>query len=653
MIQSNDGGANVSLDGGRTWSTQTNQPTAEIYQVAVDNQYPYRVYGAQQDNTTVIVPSLPLGNGQDSASAPAAKPAPSFPTSSNPDVVYGSCKGQFSRRNLNTTDEERYWIGAESLYGNGGEAHLPLPARLAHGSLAARSAHRLLRLAIRPPHARRRRHLGNDQSRSHRPPRRHAGRQRRTHHPRRHRRRGLQHPLFHPRIAPAKGPHLGRLQRWPDPRHPRRRQNLDQRHAPKASRPAGACRTSNPAHTIPAPPTSPSIASCSAISRPYIYRTDDFGKTWTLLTDGKNGIAADEPTRVVREDPDRAGLLYAGTEFGMYISFDNGAHWQSFQLNLPNTPVTDIKVAHQDLVVATQGRSFWILDNLTLLHQFGTGAPPSALLFKPREAIRSTSRGGGGRGATIQYPQPGAAIDYYLASAPAGDITMEILDASNIVIRKFTSAGAAAPETPAVEVEAAPNEDSEGGGGRFRSGPTRLDKTPGMHRFTWDLRYPGAWASPTRPESPNGPAAVPGRYFVRLTVGTWNGTQPFTVIEDPRITGTGVTLEDLREQFDHNIKVRDLVSDVNRTVSRVRAGLTALAGKPDSAATLASLKDLAASLITPTIRYSKPELQTHITYLYSETNATDQKVGRDAIERYNALRKELDQRIAELDKLLK
>jgi hypothetical protein len=146
---------------------------------------------------------------------------------------------------------------------------------------------------------------------------------------------------------------------------------------------------------------------------------------------------------------------------------------------------------------------------------------------------------------------------------------------------------------------------------------------------------------------------VPGRYFARLTVGTWSGTQPFTVIEDPRITGAGVTLEDLREQFDHNIKVRDLVSDVNRTVSRVRAGLTALAGQPDSAATLASLKDLAASLITPAIRYSKPELQTHITYLYSETNATDQKVGRDAIERYNALRKELDQRIAQLDKLLK
>ncbi|MCX6631561.1 MAG: hypothetical protein NTW28_28445 [Candidatus Solibacter sp.] len=387
---------------------------------------------------------------------------------------------------------------------------------------------------------------------------------------------------------------------------------------------------------------------------PYIYRTDDFGKTWSLLTDGKNGIAADEPARVVREDADRAGLLYAGTEFGMYISFDNGAQWQSFQLNLPNTPVTDIKVAHKDLVLSTQGRSFWILDNLTPLHQAGNAATfNAALLFKPREAIRSTSRGGGGRGATIQYPQAGAAIDYYLSALPEGDIAMEILDAAGKVIRKFTSAGGSLPEAPPVEADTAPNEDGEGGGGRFRGGPTRLDKTPGMHRFTWDLRYPGAWQSAARPESPNGPSAVPGRYAVRLTVGAWNATQPFTLTEDPRITGAGVTTENLREQFDHNMKVRDLVSDVNRTVSRIRAGLAAMAGKPDSAATLASLKDLAASLITPTVRYSKPELQTHITYLYSETNSTDQKIGRDAVERYNALRKELDQRIAQLNNILK
>ena len=130
---------------------------------------------------------------------------------------------------------------------------------------------------------------------------------------------------------------------------------------------------------------------------PYIYRTDDFGKTWTRLTDGKNGIAADEPTRVVREDPDRAGLLYAGTEFGMYISFDNGAHWQPFQLNLPVTPVTDIKVAHKDLVLSTQGRSFWILDNLTPLHQLNDKVASGAGVLV--HAARSRPHAGGAAGS--------------------------------------------------------------------------------------------------------------------------------------------------------------------------------------------------------------------------------------------------------------
>ena len=205
---------------------------------------------------------------------------------------------------------------------------------------------------------------------------------------------------------------------------------------------------------------------------PYIYRTDDFGKTWTRLTDGKNGIAADEPTRVVREDPDRAGLLYAGTEFGMYISFDNGAHWQSFQLNLPVTPVTDIKIAHKDLVLSTQGRSFWILDDLTPLHQLNDEvASAQALLFAPREAVRTPARGGfGPRTPASQYPLPGAMIDYYLASAPAGDITLDILDASGKVVRKFSSA-ARAPKSGPRAPSAAGGEDEEGGF-RVRERPT-------------------------------------------------------------------------------------------------------------------------------------------------------------------------------------
>jgi len=208
--------------------------------------------------------------------------------------------------------------------------------------------------------------------------------------------------------------------------------------------------------------------------QPYIYKTDDFGKSWKRLTTGSNGIASDNPTRVVREDPDRTGLLYAGTEFGMFVSFDDGAHWQPFQLNMPVVPINDIKVFHKDLVIATQGRSFWILDNLTPLQQGGRDVADAArgnavasmptmdvtpgyhvyklttTLFKPRDAYRMRYQGGGGFGrgrgpAAPQYPQPGAMIDYSLGQSPPGSITLTVLDSVGKVVRTFTSESARRP----------------------------------------------------------------------------------------------------------------------------------------------------------------------------------------------------------------
>jgi hypothetical protein len=273
------------------------------------------------------------------------------------------------------------------------------------------------------------------------------------------------------------------------------------------------------------------------------------------------------------------------------------------------------------------------------------------LLFAPREAVRTGGRGG--RGGSIQYPQPGAQIDYYIGKDLAGDLKLEILDATGNIIRSFSSANAAAAaEEPVDLTPPSDDEESGGGGGRGRGATIRVDKTPGMHRVTWDLRYPGPWQSASRPEGPNGPVATPGKYAVRLTNGSWTNTQPFTLIEDPRTKAAGVTNADLREQFDHNIRVRDLVSEVNQLVARVRVAQQSLKGKPVEAAKLDSVDSLAAHLITPSIRYSKPELQTHVTYLYQMTNGADEKPGRDAAERYLELRKELDQRKAEADKLL-
>lgn len=648
MIQANDGGANVSLDGGRTWSTQLNQPTAEIYQVAVDHQYPYRVYGAQQDSNTVIVPSLPLGNGQDFRSGPGCETGPIMPNPANPDVVYGSCKGQFSRLNLTTGNEQQYWVGAQSLYGNAGS---DLIYRFQRVSPMEISPHDPRVLYYGSQHVHRTRDEGVtweriSQDLTAHPP----GTQGYSGEPITLDGTGeeVYSTLYSIRESPVQkgviwtGSNDGLVfvtrddgKTWTDV-------------TPKGLPPGGRVQNIEP---------SPRRAGTAHVAiyryllgdfAPYIYRTDDLGRTWTRLTDGNNGIAADEPTRVVREDPDRAGLLYAGTEFGIYISFDDGAHWQKFQMNLPATPVTDIRVAHKDLVLSTQGRSFWILDNLTPLHQLsGQSAAAQAILFKPRDAVRSSARGGG-RGGGPQYPPPGATIDYYLAAGPAGDITLEILDGTGKVVRKISSA-VAAGQPPAAEAPV--NEDETGP--RQRGVPARLDRSAGMHRFTWDLRYPGPWQSEARPEGPNGPMAVPGNYSVRLTAGSWSAMQPLAVIEDPRVTRDGVTVADLREQFEHNMRVRDLVSDVNKAVARLQAAQRSLRGAAAASVdTLAKLNELASHLITPAVRYGKPELQAHITYLYGMTNSADQKTGRDAIERHNALRKELDERIAALDKIL-
>jgi photosystem II stability/assembly factor-like uncharacterized protein len=309
----------------------------------VDDQYPYRVYGAQQDNTTVIVPSLPLGNGQDFRVGPGCETGPIIPDVKHPEVVYGSCKGQFSRLNLNTSNEERYWIGVQSLYGNpGGD----LSYRFQRVSPMEVSPHdsRIVYYGSQFVH---RTHDGGVTWEKISPDL--------TARP-----EGTQGASGEPITRDATGEEVYSTL------YSIRESTVEKGVIWAGSndglihvtRDEGKTWTNVTPKGLPAggrvqciePGTHQAGTAYAAIYRfllgdfaPYIYRTDDFGKSWTRLTDGSNGIAADEPTRVVREDPHRADLLYAGTEFGMYISFDSGAHWQSFQLNLPNTPITDIK----------------------------------------------------------------------------------------------------------------------------------------------------------------------------------------------------------------------------------------------------------------------------------------------------------------------
>jgi photosystem II stability/assembly factor-like uncharacterized protein len=279
--------------------------------------------------------------------------------------------------------------------------------------------------------------------------------------------------------------------------------------------------------------------------KPYIYRTHDFGKTWTKIV---TGIPDNDYVHVAREDPRKKGLLYAGTEHGIYVSFDDGDHWQSLRLNLPDTQVSDLVLKDDDLVIATHGRSFWVLDRVALLQQVSPGVVASAVhLFKPDEAVRSY--------------RP-AVIDYYLQK-PAQKITLDVLDGSGKVVRSYTASEEDEKKKKGAEEEEDPD-----------FGPPKTPppgRKAGTNRFNWDLRYSGAtvfegeimWGA--RAES--GPLAVPGRYQIRLTADGVSETQPIDLKMDPR---EHVTLAELQQQFDLAIKIRDQVSVCDEMVIAIR-----------------------------------------------------------------------------------
>jgi len=653
MIQSNDGGANVSLDGGRSWSTQDNQPTAEIYQVYVDNQVPYRVYGAQQDeNNELIIPSLPLTAKplddpiQAWTPGPGCETGPVMPNWANPDTVYGGCKGQFSRMSLRTGQEKQYWIGDQSLYGNPGKDLIfrfqrvspmevsPLNSRIVY--FGSQYVHRTRDegvtwetispdLTWNPPEKQKRvsgEPITIDVT----------GEE-------------VYSTLYAIRESP-----LRRGVIWTGsndgPFYVTRNDGKTWRNVTPASQPKG-CRVQN------IEPSPHRVASayyavlCYLLGdfRPYLWRTDNYGATWTLLTNGSNGIPADFPTRVVREDPEREGLLYAGTEFGVFISFDNGGRWRPLQLNLPVTPVTDMKVHRGDLVLSTQGRSFWILDDIVALRELSDHVTAErAYLFKPREAyrIRYASSFGGEESnraspADPQYPPQGAMIDYWLALDARTPVTIEIVDRGGEVIRRFTSDAQSVVSPPGLTP---PNLVSVG--------TPRLSNNPGLNRVIWDFAYPGPWDANPRRIGRDGPLAPPGNYTVRLTAGGVTSSGPLVVRPDPRVVRDGVTTEILREQLAHNLRVRDMVSEVNVAVAKL--SIVDKSGKDlDTRRRLQSLQQL---LVTPPVRYSEPALQSHIQYLYSAAMGADQKVGSDAVIRYLELRRELDDVLRQLQPLI-
>ena len=289
--------------------------------------------------------------------------------------------------------------------------------------------------------------------------------------------------------------------------------------------------------------------------RPYLYKTSDYGKTWTKIT---SGIPDGAYTHVVREDPKQKGLLYAGTEIGIYVSFDDGSHWQSLQLNLPTAPIHDLMVKDDDLAVATHGRAFWILDDISPLRQLSAHAKDEIVLYNPRPTYRLHwpeyyER----RQPVAPNPPNGALIFYYFKSAPKDEVTLEILDSKNTVVRKYSSVEKKEPETPPEWPDLKPPEET-------------IPVDAGINRFNWDLRYDGPQKLPGEVGAEyrdRGPMAMPGNYQIRLTANGKSLTVPLELKLDPRVN---VSLADLQKQFDLNIKVRDELSELHETVNEIR-----------------------------------------------------------------------------------
>ncbi|MDB4917873.1 MAG: hypothetical protein JWM95_5517 [Gemmatimonadetes bacterium] len=640
MIQSNDGGANVSLDGGRTWSTQDNQPTAEFYAIATDNAFPYRIYSAQQDNSTYIFSSV--ADPFDVANfrtGPGCETGPIAPHPREKDVIYGSCKGQFSVMNTETSQTKNYWIGGQSLYGNAGGELLYRFQRVSPMSL---SPHDPNVVYYGSQYVHRTRDKGvtwekiSPDLTAFPPCCQGASGEPIT--------RDVTGEEFYSTLyaitESAREPGVIWTGSNDGPFYVTKDNGKSWKNVTPKDLPAGgrvAWIESSPHRKG---------SAYFAVYRyllgdyaPYIYRTDNYGATWTRLTDGRNGIPADWPTRVVREDPDREGLLYAGTEFGMFISFDNGAHWQSFQQNMPNVPINDIKVFRKDLIVATQGRAMWIMHNVSALHQIAPQTSASTVaLYKPRDGYRTIT------GTTFNGPN----IDYYLPSVPNDTVRIEIVDAKGIVVNSYKSdapppaAGRGGRGGGGDAADPESGDPRPGRGGPQVGPPLNIvTKQAGMNRFAWGVQHQNTLGAP------------PGQYQARLSVGGQTQTVPFTVLVDPRLAAEGLTAADIREQFEYNTRVRALVADANATVARARAAEARLKGATGPAAdTLAKVQAVSGMLLTQPVRYGKPGLQAHITYLAGETQRVDQKVGRDALARYVTLRKELDDAIAALSRAL-
>ena len=552
MILGDDGGAEVSTDGGANW-TDLDQPTAQFYRVITDNDYPYNIYGAQQDNSTVRIASrsddsaitdhdwFDVGGGESGWIAP-------YPKDSN--IVFaGSYGGLITRYNRHTGQSRVVNVWPDNPMGDGASAmkyrfqwNFPIvfsphdPETLyTGGNLVFKSTNQGQSwTAISPDLTR------DDKTK-----------QGSSGGPITKDNTSIEYycTIFTMMESPVKagviwtGSDDGLVHVTQDGG-----KNWSNVTPPKSMMPEWI-----QINSLDASPFDAGTAYVAATMyksddfKPYLYVTNDFGKSWRKIT---NGLPDNSFTRVIRADPNRKGLLYAGTETGLWASFDDGANWQSLQLNLPVVPITDLTIQKRegDLIAATQGRAFWVLDDLNVVYQMADAkAAKDALLLKVEPSIRGGGFGGFGFPPTATVganPAGGASIYYYLKDKPKGGVTLEILDAAGKTIKKFASEDKTPGPKPSTEA--------------------------GLSRFIWNQRYPDAasfpglimWAG-----SVTGPRAAPGNYQVKLTVNGQTYAENFVIQKDPRVA---TTPEDFAKQFDLLMKVRDKLDETHKAILAIR-----------------------------------------------------------------------------------
>jgi photosystem II stability/assembly factor-like uncharacterized protein len=562
VLLGSDQGAIVTVNGGQSWSSWYNQPTAQLYHVNADNAFPYCLCSGQQESGSVCIASR--GNDgeitfRDWHPVAAEEYGYVVPDPTDPDIVIG---GKLSRYDRRTTQAQNILpvplgspdfrvIRTEPIVFSPFDPHLlyfaanTLWATSDGGHSWKQVSHDLTRKTFDVPAP-----VGKFRSEPTAQPKQ----------------RGVIYALALSPIEKGRmwaGTDDGLIWLTTDGGTNWKNVTPPQLSAWQKVSVLEASHTD--AQTVYAAINTLRLDDL----RPHIYRTRDSGKSWTEIV---NGIAADQNVNSVREDPKRQGLLFAGTEGSVYVSFDDGDHWQSLRLNLPATSVRDLLIKDNDLAVATHGRGFWILDDITPLRQWDDRALTSAHLFAPGPALRV--RWDTNPDTPLppdvpagQNPPDGAILNYYLKSSSSAPVTLEIQDASGKTVRRFSSADPLPAPNPMLEIPT-----------YWLRPPERLSSAAGFHRFVWDMHYtPVPGIKPDYPiaavyrntaPTPTSPWIMPGRYMVVLTVDGQKHTQPLTVEMDPRVRAP---IADLQKQFELSYEVYEQLLKFQPVVEKAEA----------------------------------------------------------------------------------